>query len=143
MKKLIVLSILFSSIFQLNAQEVNVRGIDLSKKFVVRCTAFKSGTQKYLDKQTEENFNTALFENGLDVGDYSIERTVKDGNNREMNLSGVVNVNGDYLINIKTPQSAIIKDLSNNNKMVGSFKFKIWKKPLIERAIKIMVQKSK
>ena len=153
MKKLILLTILFSSIFDLNAQTVNVRGIDLSKKFVVRCTAFSSHpTRSDYDKQVESTWNSALFENGLDVGDYSLKRTVKDGNNREMNLSGVILVNGDYLINIKTPNSAIIQDVGENNKMVGTFKFNegavnnllnIGKTKKVNSVIKIMIQKSK
>ena len=141
MKKLIVITLFIFFITHLISQEVTVRNIDLSKTFVVRSnitnTTYASG-----NSLIEENMKNALFENGLDVGDYYEENEVKDGNNREINLKGVVKVQGDYLVEINNYFSATIQDVKSS-KMVGSIQCKMKKKKEVSEAIYIMVKKAK
>tara|TARA_X000000950_G_scaffold15059_1_gene16299 strand:+ start:797 stop:1240 length:444 start_codon:yes stop_codon:yes gene_type:complete len=138
MKKLIVITLFIFFITHLISQEVTVRNIDLSKTFVVRSNT----SSAYYNTLIEENMKNALFENGLDVGDYYIENEVKDGNNREINLKGVVKVQGDYLVEIKKSNSATIQDVKSS-KMVGSIQCKMTKQKQVSKAINIMVKKAK
>ena len=119
MKKLLLL-LFVTTLFTINAQDVNVRGIDLSKTFVVSCTAFNNS---YNDK-VEGIWNEALFEKGLDVGDYYYEQTAKDTNNREMVLGSKMVIRGSYLIEITDPKKVTIRDINNNSKLVGTIRFK-------------------
>tara|TARA_B110000259_G_C13744396_1_gene293804 strand:+ start:40 stop:492 length:453 start_codon:yes stop_codon:yes gene_type:complete len=120
MKKLLLL-LFVTTLFTVNAQDVTVRGIDLSKTFVVSCTAFNSSA--YNDK-VEGIWNEALFEKGLDVGDYYYEQTAKDTNNREMVLGSKMVIRGSYLIEITDPKKVVIRDIGNNSKLVGTIRFK-------------------
>tara|TARA_B100000900_G_scaffold403922_1_gene411606 strand:+ start:411 stop:860 length:450 start_codon:yes stop_codon:yes gene_type:complete len=119
MKKLLLLLFVITS-FTVNAQDVTVRGIDLSKTFVVSCTAFQSS---YNDK-VEAIWNEALFESGLEVGTYFTEKVAKDTRNREMLLKENLVIKGSYLIEITDPKKVVIRDMENNSKLVGTIKFK-------------------
>ena len=117
MKKLLL--ILFFLPFVSFGQTVTVRDIDLTKTFVVRCTAFSND---YND-EVEDMWNTALFENGLDVGSYYIEKVAKDTNNREMELKRLITINGTYWVKIESPKRVEIQDWKNK-KIVGTITFK-------------------
>lgn len=119
MRKLLLL-LFVTKLFTINAQDVTVRGIDLSKTFVVNCTAFGNS---YNDK-VEGIWNEALFEKGLDVGDYYTEKTAKDTYNREINLGSKMVIRGSYLIEITDPKKVVIRDIENNSKIVGTIRFK-------------------
>ena len=121
MKKLLLLLLFVTTLFTVNAQDVTVRGIDLSKTFVVSCTAFS--TNGY-NKKVEGIWNEALFEKGLDVGDYYYEKTAKDTYNREIVLGSKIVIKGSYLIEITSPKKVVIRDVGNNNKLVGTISFK-------------------
>ena len=119
MKKLLLL-LFVTTLFTVNAQDVTVRGIDLSKTFVVSCNVFSSS----YDVKVEGIWKEALFEKGLDVGDYYYEKTAKDTYNREMVLGKTMVIRGSYLIEITDPKKVVIKDIENNSKLVGTIRFK-------------------
>ena len=72
-------------------QTASVRDIDLTKTFVVRSTLWNGKGGSMYDKRIEDVWNVALFENGLDVGNFSTEKVAKDTNNREMELKSIIN----------------------------------------------------
>ena len=127
--------------------EIIVRGLDLTKVFVVQNKLGVSGLAIVADPKLEEaSWNTALFKNGLDVGDYSIEKQVKDANNREMQLSKKINVRGDYLMEIYRDRVKIV-DVNNNNKIVATLTFHLntlkYREKLIDHIISEMIEEAK
>ena len=147
MKKLLLV-LLFVPLVSFG-QTVSVRDIDLSKTFVIRSSLFARDKVSFGDVAIEDLWRIALFENGLDVGNYDLEKVAKDTDNREMQLKTILNVNGDYLLRIDTFRRVVIEDVSKQ-KFVGSISFKkgslFSKKGLqsqkeINKAIEIMVKK--
>jgi len=96
------------------------RGLDLNATFVAYS---EQSTQGYIDL-VEDSWETAMFSQGLEVGDYSEQRQVKDANNREMNLSGSLIFNGRYVFDTSTHKQIKIQDLNNNNKIVATITYK-------------------
>ena len=102
---------------KVNLNIVN-RGLDLNATFVVYSNSEDEDYWKYNNNQWE----AAMFSKGLDVGDYTYQRQVKDANNREMTLSNSITFNGRYIFD--TSSSVLsIKDLQNNNKIVATITF--------------------
>lgn len=67
------------------------KGLDLKETFVVYHKTFSS---------YENDWESALFSAGLDVGDYFDKKNVKDTNNREMILYDEVIFRGRYVFDI-------------------------------------------
>ncbi len=114
MKK-IFLFIIFASL-DLNAQEsgvnVNIRLFDIDKTWVV-----------YSENPTKVGlWEELLFANGFDVGDWYIEKTNKDGNNRETTLKTTRIVNGTYFMDIRY-KTVTIENVYTD-KLVGTISFK-------------------
>jgi len=96
------------------------RGLDLSETFVV----YTKETSQNLVDLVEDSWELALFSKGLKVGDYYSEKSVIDGNNRELNVSSTLYFNGRYLFNIETHGQIKILDLENNNQIVAYITYK-------------------
>ena len=112
------------------------RGLDLNASFVPYSNGtYPSGAQW----NNESDWVDAMFTLGLEVGDYSQERQVKDANNREMNLSNSLIFNGRYVFDTSTHKQIKIQDLNNNNKIVATITYKgnlgwgVGYKPLIRK----------
>ena len=132
MKKLLLLFLLISVISfsqyskkelkKLKKMELKIvnRGLDLDATFVPYYRVRESGD----GWNTETNWGEAMFALGLDVGDYSQERQVKDANNREMNLSNSLIFNGRYVFDSNTYRVIKIQDLQDDNKIVATIKYK-------------------
>ena len=101
------------------------RGLDLNASFVPYSNGtYPSGAQW----NNESDWVDAMFTLGLEVGDYSQERQVKDANNREMNLSNSLIFNGRYVFDVTNYDNfkGVIKiqDLNNNNKIVATISYR-------------------
>ena len=94
--------------------KITVRDIDLNKKFVV-CEI--NGDSK---SNFESSWNVGLFSNGLEVGDYYSKKTVKDTENREMDVQNTRTIRGDYFIEIVSGKYIIIKEVATNFTIVGT-----------------------
>ena len=148
MKKLLFFTIIILCSFNINSQTpkelrkankiistinfVN-RGIDFNKTFVPIC---KGEWGLVGNRAAEAIYSEKMFAAGLEVGTYHTEKTAKDASNREINLKTSNIVSGDYTFEVTAGgfksiagagqmKNVVIKDLNNNNKMVGSFSFKL------------------
>ena len=97
------------------------RGLDKSSTFVPYSTLHRS---RGLNEDTEASWELSLFNYGLDVGKYSISKTVKDTNNREISLKDNVNFDGRYVFEIKENGYISIFDLQNKNKIVATITYR-------------------
>jgi hypothetical protein len=97
------------------------RGLDKSSTFVPYSTLHSS---RGLNEDTEASWELSLFNYGLDVGKYSISKTVKDTNNREISLKDNVNFDGRYVFEIKENGYISIFDLQNKNKIVATITYR-------------------
>ena len=127
--------------------EIVTRNLDLSKVFVVKNKLGMGGLTILSDPRLEEaTWNTALFKNGIDVGSYSEEKQVKDGNNREMTLSESIVVRGDYLMEIYRDRVKI-SDVKNDNKLVGTLTFYLntikYREQIIEHIVEELIKEAK
>ena len=127
--------------------EIVTRDLDLSKVFVVKNKLGMGGLTILSDPRLEEaTWNTALFKNGIDVGSYSEEKQVKDGNNREMTLSESIVVRGDYLMEIYRDRVKI-SDVKNDNKLVGTLTFYLntikYREQIIEHIVEELIKEAK
>jgi len=127
--------------------KIVTRNLDISKVFVVKNRFGVGGIAIFADPRLEEaSWNTALFKHGLEVGDYSEEKQVKDANNREMKLSESTIVRGNYLMEIYRDRVKII-DVHNNNKLVATLTFHLntikYREQMIEYIVKELIKKSK
>ena len=125
--------------------EIIARNLDLSKVFVVKNKLGMGGLMILSDSKLEEaSWNTALFKHGLDVGDYSEIKQVKDANNREMTLSESTIVRGDYLMEIYRDRVKI-SDVNNNYKLVATLTFYLntikFREQIIEHIVEELVNK--
>ena len=125
--------------------EIIARNLDLSKVFVVKNKLGMGGLMILSDPKLEEaSWNTALFKHGLDVGDYSEIKQVKDANNREMTLSESTIVRGDYLMEIYRDRVKI-SDVNNNYKLVATLTFHLntikFREQIIEHIVQELVNK--
>jgi len=93
------------------------KGLDLKETFVVYHKTFSS---------YENDWESALFSAGLDVGDYFDKKNVKDTNNREMILYDEVIFRGRYVFDISPYTRITIKDLKNDNKIVALIEHNGW-----------------
>ena len=91
------------------------RGLDLNETFV-----------PYYKKNNfiESSWAEAMFTLGLDVGDYSSQKQIKDSNNRETELSRTVTFNGRYVFDSNAFGVIKILDLYNDNKIVATIRYK-------------------
>tara|TARA_B110000196_G_C20900009_1_gene545483 strand:+ start:38 stop:547 length:510 start_codon:yes stop_codon:yes gene_type:complete len=127
--------------------EIVTRDLDFSKVFVVKNKLGMGGLTILSDPRLEEaTWNTALFKNGIDVGSYSEEKQVKDGNNREMTLSESIVVRGDYLMEIYRDRVKI-SDVKNDNKLVGTLTFYLntikYREQIIEHIVEELIKEAK
>ncbi len=95
------------------------RGLDLKETFVPYCIKKNNfmGT-------VESSWAEAMFTLGLDVGDYSSQKQIKDSNNRETELSRTVTFNGRYVFDSNAFGVIKILDLYNDNKIVATIRYK-------------------
>ena len=96
------------------------RGLDLNATFV----AYSDQTTQGLIDLVEDSWDTAMFSQGLEVGDYSQQSLI---------------FNGRYVFDTSTHKQIKIQDLNNNNKIVATITYKgnlgwgVGYKPLIRK----------
>lgn len=98
---------------------ISNRGLDLKASFI----PFHSSFEEY-GTESEENWSMSLFEAGLEVGSYYNESTVKDTENREMEVSRANIFNGRYVFDVSTYKQIKIRDLESDNKIVCTISYK-------------------
>tara|TARA_B100000767_G_C19650631_1_gene486552 strand:+ start:555 stop:998 length:444 start_codon:yes stop_codon:yes gene_type:complete len=130
MKKLLFFVIIILCSFNIKSQSpkalkklkkanimITNRGIDFNKVFVPVCVGFD---RLQIGNKGFENFcSQTMFEAGLEVGTYYLKKTANQNTNM---------FKGDYVfwVNLQDDRIVIsIKDLNNNNRMVGSVSFNI------------------
>ena len=171
MKKLFIFILIITSQFNLSAQKkirkgnmpvVSVRNMDLSKTFVVRVDLELNGVvnvlvDKFLKSDTESSIENiwkdALFENGLEIGEYYSEKVAKDANNREILLKDKIIIEGDYLIDVNDMERIVVTDV-HKSKVVATIRIPRFERKIpkpvygisssliVSKAIEMMVEKA-
>lgn len=104
--------------------KITNRGLNLKDIFVPYSSGWDLGSDIVMPKNiVTNNWADAMFEAGLNVGTYYSKKSVKDTENREMELSGANIFQGRYIFEIVSGQ-ILIKDLNDNNKLIASIRYK-------------------
>jgi hypothetical protein len=103
--------------------KITNRGLNLKDVFVPYSDGWYGYQYKISENTITNNWSDALFEAGLNVGTYHAKKTVKDTENREMELSGERVFNGRYIFEILQGQ-ILIRDLNEDNKLIASIRYK-------------------